>query len=102
MRKKHDKSYGCLVILVFVRNIDKKECSSIKQLIDITDKLAEKIGYKTTIKYDTKISIIKDMVDRGILVKGERSETQPISLRDEIRGYVLEALSKADYVIKDE
>jgi len=91
---KRDKSYSSLVLLVFVRNIDKEECESIKQLIEITDKLGEKIGYKTNISYDTKLSIVSDMVERNILVKGERSETQPISVKPEVKKYILEALSK--------
>jgi len=91
---KRDKSYSSLVLLVFVRNIDKEKCDSIKQLIDISDKLGEKIGYKTDISYDTKLSIINDMIDRGILIKGKRTETQPISVKPEVREYIVEALSK--------
>ena len=91
---KHDRSYGSLITLVFVRNIDKGSCSSIKQLIDIADKLGEKIGYKTNIGYDTKLSIVNDMIERGVLVKGERGLTQPILLNSRIRDYLLDALSK--------
>ena len=102
MGKGHDKSYGCLVLLVFVRNIDKERCGSVKQLIDISDKLGEKIGYKVSISYDTKLSIVNDMINRGILVKEKRGLTQPISVKSEIREYILEAMAKVAVMVDDE
>ena len=101
MKREHDKSYSCLVLLVFVKNIDKENCESIKQLIYITDKLGEKLGYKIDISYDTKISIINDMIKRGILEKGKRGFTQPISVKPEIREYILKAFADSVIMVED-
>ena len=91
---KHDRSYSCIVMLVYIRNLDKGSCSSVKQLIAVSDKLGEKLGYNVKISYDTKLAIINDMVDRGILEKEKRGLTQPISLKPKIQEFILESLTK--------
>lgn len=99
---KHDKSYSCVVMLVFIKNIDKESCSSMKQLMLITDKLGEKLGYKTNIGYDSKLAIINDMIKRGILIKLKRGLTQPVTLNPKVKDYILESLSNAYVVTKEQ
>ena len=55
-------TYSILVLLVFIRNIDKSGCQSIKQLIEVSDKLAGKFGFKETPSYMTKYGIIKELI----------------------------------------
>lgn len=93
-------TYSILVLLVFIRNIDKSGCQSIKQLIEVSDKLAGKFGFKETPSYMTKFSVVKELIKQGILVKGKRKTSIPISLSENIKYYILSGVS--DIVISNE
>ena len=86
-------TYSILVLLVFIRNIDKSGCQSIKQLIQVTDKLSKKLGFKDTPSYMTKYGIIKDLIKHGILVEGKKLSAIPVSLSEDIKYYILSVVS---------
>jgi len=86
-------TYSILVLLVFIRNIEKAECSSIKQLIQVTDKLSKKLGFNNTLSYMTKYYVVKELQKQGILVEGPKGYSLPISLSDKIRKYIIVSLS---------
>lgn len=86
-------TYSILVLLVFIRNIEKSECSSIKQLIAVTDKLSEKMGFTNNLSFTTKYNVIRELQKQRILVGGQKKYSVPISLSDEIRKYIVESLS---------
>ena len=78
---------------MFVKNIKKGECSSIKQLIAVTDKLLRKLGFKDTLSYMTKYYVVKELQEQGILNKGTKGYSIPISLSNKIRKYIVVSLS---------
>ena len=86
-------TYSILILLVFIRNIKKGECSSIKQLIEVTDKLLRKLGFEDTLSYMTKYYIVKELQEQGILSKGKKGYSLPIYLSDKIRNYISVSLS---------
>lgn len=92
--------YSILVLLVFIRNIDKPGCQSIKQLIQVTDKLAEKFGFEETPSYMTKFNVVRELIKQGILTEGERSFSIPLSISESIKYYILSGVS--DIVISSE
>ena len=86
--------------MVFIRNIDKSGCQSIKQLIEITDKLAGKFGLKETLSYMTKYNLVKELIKQGILVEGKKLMSIPVSLSEDIKYYILSSVS--DIVLSEE
>jgi hypothetical protein len=73
--------------------MEKGECSSIKQLIEVTDKLANKLGIKVDISYMTKFYVIKDLLKQKLLTEGKKDHSLPIFLSDEIKKQIVTALS---------
>lgn len=85
-------TYSILVLLVFIHNIEKGECESIKQLIQVADKLASKLSINVDISYMTKYNVIRDLLKQGILIKGSKSGTQPILPSDDIIKYIVTSM----------
>jgi len=86
-------TYATLVLLVFIRNLSKGECSSIRQLIQITDKLLKKLGFEDTLSYMTKYYVIKELLEQGVLQGGDKKYSIPISLSETTKNYIAESLS---------
>ena len=81
------KLYSCLILLVFLRNINKSSFSSIKQLTKITDKLAEKLGYNFDLTYMSKFNIVKNLIKSRFLIEEKENYKHSISLSNNIKNY---------------
>jgi len=90
----HTRVYSALVLLVFLKNLDKKKCTSVKQLIQITDKLAEQLGVHYTATESSKRNIINDMIRYNFLVAGTRKQRIPIGLSQRVRNFLFDILEE--------
>jgi len=80
--------YSALVMVLFFRNYDKEKVPSIKQLVEITDSLAEKLGISINISTQTKYNAIKKLVTSGILTSDAEFGYQMISISKKVRKYL--------------
>ena len=82
-------SYGFLSLLVFIKNKDKPYCPSMKQLIDATDRLANKFGCKNiNISLVTKYNIIKDLQKQNYLVAWRKGKQMRLKLSERMSSYI--------------
>lgn len=89
-------TYGSLIMLMFIRNIDKTYCSSIQQVINLTDALADKFKLETDLSYMTKYLIVKNLVESGILVMQKKGKNRKIKLTQKVKRYAVERMSEME------
>jgi len=82
------KSYSSLVLLLFMRNINRKAELNMKQLIHIIDKLGEKLNVTVDISEATKYNTIKDLVKSGVLQGRTEHGCYLVSLSDVMKEYI--------------
>jgi hypothetical protein len=82
-------TYGFLTLLVFIKNKDKPYCPSIKQLIDATDILANKLGCKDiNISLATKYNIIKELEKQNLLISWKKGKQMRLKLSEKMISYL--------------
>ena len=87
----HTPTYATLILLLFIKNINSRQANSIKQVIDLTDALAQKLGYSLDISYMTKFNIVKDMIATNILVGKHTKKRVTVRLSTKIRRVIVES-----------
>jgi hypothetical protein len=82
---------------MFIRNIDKKYCNSIQQVVTLTDKLAEKFNLKPgDLSYMTKYLVIRNLVKADLLVMQKSGKRQKIRLKQKVKSYAVERIKELE------
>lgn len=89
-------TYGSLIMLMFIRNIDKTYCSSIQQVINLTDSLADKFKLKIDLSYMTRYLIVKNLVESGILIMQKKGKNRKIKLAQKVKTYAVERMREME------
>jgi len=83
-------------MLMFVRNIDKTYCTSIQQVVKLTDSLAEKFKLEPDLSYMTKYLIIKNLVNSELLIIQKKGKNKKVKLPQKVKNYVVEKIREYD------
>ena len=82
--------YASVIILLFVKNIDKEYCNSVKEVIQLTDVLAKKFKLRPKIvPYSTKYHLIHGLVSSKILTAKKDGSFKKIKLAEPIKNYLM-------------
>ena len=87
-------TYGFLVLMTFAKNVDVNYCDSIKDLIEITDILAKKLGCNSDLCFMTKYNVVKNLIDEGLLVVWKKGKVRRIRLAKHVKDYLLDAMNE--------
>ena len=94
-------AYSAAVLLMFVRNVHQRGgkggvCSSISDVVNFADGQMRKLGIKNKLSESTKYSVIKDLIDSGILIVISRKKRMKhkVQLSKKVHDYVYEAALK--------
>jgi len=84
-------AYSSAILLIFLRNIG-KHLESITQVTNFADKQMEQLGIKNDLSESTKYSIVKELIDSGILFIGTRKsgKKQTVHLSKKVAKYFME------------
>jgi len=86
-------AYASMVLLIFIRNID-IPCDSITAVMRFADKQLQVLGIKNDLSESTKYSVVKDLLDTGILVSKTRKngKKHKVFLSKKINTYIHELI----------
>ena len=101
MKKKQKagaKTYSFLILIVFIRNIDKERIPSVQDLVNVTDELANKFGISVDITLQTKYAVIRELIHSGLLANDSHTGYHSISLSNGLKEYLFENI---DFIIRD-
>ncbi len=81
--------YGSMIMLMFIKNIDREYCDSILQVVQLTDMLAKKFKMDPgSLSYMTKYLIIQRFASSKILIIQKSGANRKVKLAASVKNYV--------------
>lgn len=86
----NSQTYASIIMMLFFRNIDKKDVSSIGMLIRLTDSLADRLQIPLSLSDRTKHRTVKQLIKSNILIDTIIEGEHHISLNEVVRTAITE------------
>ena len=86
---KGTKTYTALILILFFKNFNTKEVPCTRDLITMTDMLANHFNLRINISLQTKYSIVRELIDSDVLSCNSVEGFRSLELEKRIREYIL-------------